>query len=142
MWACPVMGAKERAERRAIVRREQDAARRSRDKYRHLYGLAAWKSLRIWKLNLNPMCEAKEKDGSACREGAYTVHHVKDHKGNLELFFDRKNLESLCKRHHDAETMRRVNEARAEENDPLTSKTEDVRSPHWVKENDPDSMGP
>lgn len=125
MWRVPIAGQKEAAERRAEMRRAQDALRRERDQYRHLYGLAAWKNLRLWKLSETPMCEAKEKDGSECREGAYTVHHIKDHHGDLELFFDRTNLASLCKRHHDQETMRRVNAAKnGDPDDPLTSRGE------------------
>jgi 5-methylcytosine-specific restriction protein A len=92
----------------------EDQLRREQLKWRYLYGLAAWKKgLKIWKLNRNPLCEAHEKDGSCCRERATVVHHIKDHHGDRNLFFDRENLMSLCKRHHDAETMRRINDLRA-----------------------------
>lgn len=34
--------------------------------------------------------------------GATVVDHVKPHRGDLELFLDRTNLQSLCKPCHDA----------------------------------------
>jgi 5-methylcytosine-specific restriction endonuclease McrA len=108
-WRAPVAGAAEAKQRSEDERRWRDKLRREHDKYRHLYGLKSWKMLRISKLNESPMCEAKEKDGYPCRNGAYVVHHVKDHKGDPALFFDRENLQSLCKSHHDQETARRVN---------------------------------
>jgi 5-methylcytosine-specific restriction endonuclease McrA len=111
----PIAGQAEAQARAKEIRRGQDALRREHDQYRHLYGLAAWNSprygLRIWKLNENPLCEAKERDGSDCRSAATEVHHIKDHKGNVDLFFDRKNLQSLCKPHHSEETARRVQAA-------------------------------
>lgn len=41
-------------------------------------------------------------------EGVYTpahcVDHVKPHRGDEALFWDRDNWQSLCKRHHDQKT--------------------------------------
>jgi 5-methylcytosine-specific restriction protein A len=37
---------------------------------------------------------------------ATVVDHVRDHKGNEELFFDPANLQSLCKPHHDTTKQR------------------------------------
>jgi 5-methylcytosine-specific restriction protein A len=112
MKRCPIAGAKEAAERRTEVRRGQDELRRERDKYRRLYSLTAWKNLVIKKLNRNPLCEEFDKDGTPCREAARVVHHLKDHRGDLDLFFDYDNLQALCKSHHDQITARRVNAAR------------------------------
>lgn len=117
-WRAPIAGQKEAKARAEELRRGRDMLRRERDEYRRLYGLAAWKSLRLWKLNENPMCEAKERDGSDCRNGAEEVHHLKDHKGNVDLFFDRQNLQSLCKPHHSEETARRVNAAKGKTEGP------------------------
>lgn len=41
------------------------------------------------------MCE---EDGIICT--ANVVDHKKPHKGDLELFFDSTNLQSLCEVHH------------------------------------------
>ena len=113
MFKCPSAGAAERAVRRADTRRAHDKFRAERDKWRHLYQLKAWtKGLRVWKLNRQPICEEFERDGTQCRNAAEVVHHIKDHRGSMELFFDRENLQSLCKKHHDAITARRVNEAK------------------------------
>lgn len=113
-WRAPVAGAAEAAARRAEYRRGADDLRRERDGYRKLYGLKAWAQLRFWKLCDTPICEEREKDGSQCREPATVVHHRKDHRGDPEMFFERTNLMSMCKRHHDSETARRVNEAKGE----------------------------
>lgn len=39
-------------------------------------------------------------------EEATVVHHMKAHQGNLELFWDHGNWESLCKPHHDRDGQR------------------------------------
>jgi 5-methylcytosine-specific restriction protein A len=113
MWRAPIAGAEEAKARRAEYRRGADELRREKDQYRKFYGTAAWAQLRFWKLCNSPMCEATEKDGAPCRAAATVVHHKRDHKGDPALFFDRDNLQALCKPHHDQETARRVNEARS-----------------------------
>ena len=37
---------------------------------------------------------------------ATVVNHMVAHRGNQSLFWDRKNWESLCKRHHDSDAQR------------------------------------
>jgi 5-methylcytosine-specific restriction endonuclease McrA len=37
---------------------------------------------------------------------ADVVDHIKAHKGDLDLFFDPDNLQSLCKSHHDGAKQR------------------------------------
>lgn len=37
---------------------------------------------------------------------AVIVDHVRPHKGDADLFFDPRNLQSLCKSHHDATKQR------------------------------------
>ena len=44
------------------------------------------------------MCE---RDGAVT--AAVVVDHVVAHKGDVALFWDRGNWQSLCKRHHDVE---------------------------------------
>ena len=65
------------------------------------YG-ARWQRVRKHFLNLNPVCEECYKKGIA--EPATTVDHIVPHKGNMELFWDQENLQSLCKLHHDRKT--------------------------------------
>lgn len=38
---------------------------------------------------------------------ATVVNHIVAHRGDQSLFWDRKNWESLCKRHHDSDAQRR-----------------------------------
>ena len=61
-----------------------------------------WRKARLIYLQRNPMCVEclKNKDLTP----ATVVDHIKPHKGNKELFWDRSNWQSLCKRHHDIKT--------------------------------------
>ncbi len=45
------------------------------------------------------MCEAK-----GIVRAAQVVDHIKPHKGNQQLFWDRKNWQALCKQCHDRKT--------------------------------------
>jgi 5-methylcytosine-specific restriction protein A len=68
--------------------------------WRYLYDSAAWKSLRLWQLRREPLCRhCLEQD---LVTEASIVDHITPHKGDVELFFDPLNLQSLCKLHHDA----------------------------------------
>lgn len=88
-----------------VERKREYDRKRSESPHRRLYGLALWKSprwgLRALKLKMTPMCEALVF-GEPCRNGATTVHHKIDHKGDMKLFTDMNNLMSLCKSCHDA----------------------------------------
>lgn len=39
---------------------------------------------------------------------ATEVDHVQPHDGNAQLFFDEKNLQSLCESHHSSKTAKEV----------------------------------
>jgi len=60
-----------------------------------------WQQARLHHLNEYPLCVmcTKEKRVTA----ATVVDHIKPHKGNDSLFWDRDNWQSLCKPHHDRE---------------------------------------
>lgn len=91
---------------------DRDAARRSMAgvSLRRLYNTARWrhkvKGLRV---------EILTRDGFACRfckvpliggrdaPDSAVVDHIKPHEGNLALFWDRGNLQALCKKCHDGE---------------------------------------
>ena len=68
--------------------------------YQHLYKSASWRRLREHQLALQPLCEfcLITEDITA----AEVVDHKRKHDGNLDLFFDPSNLQSLCKHHHDS----------------------------------------
>lgn len=82
---------------------------------------AAWHDLYdlpIWKLQLRPEQLAREPFCRECwtprraRVRATEVDHVKPHRGDLQLFLDPNNLQSLCHRCHSRKTMQELNESR------------------------------
>jgi 5-methylcytosine-specific restriction protein A len=83
----------------------------NRAKYEESRGSAAergyghkWRSAREGFLRKHPLCAACMKDGKAVP--ATVVDHIRPHKGDKALFWDRANWQSLCKRCHDAKTAR------------------------------------
>ncbi|MBY3333758.1 HNH endonuclease [Rhizobium laguerreae] len=75
-------------------RRSEEAAL-----YRRMYKTARWQRLREHQLSIQPLCEfcLVTEEVTA----ADVVDHRKAHKGQLDLFYDPSNLQSLCKYHHD-----------------------------------------
>jgi 5-methylcytosine-specific restriction enzyme A len=71
-------------------------------KYSALYSKAAWKELRLSFLKDHPLCAECAKEGVV--KFAKVVDHIKSHKGDSDRFFDLRNLQALCKRHHDKKT--------------------------------------
>ena len=67
-----------------------------------LYTQRAWIEGRAAFLALHPLCVECEKQGILT--AATIVDHVVPHKGDLALFYDQSNWQSLCKRHHDIKT--------------------------------------
>lgn len=78
------------------------------NQYRALYATKQWRHVReIALLRDNYQCQHRGC-GVSLRRGrsgdrAAVVHHIKPHKGDLTLFFDLNNLQSVCKRHHDSD---------------------------------------
>ena len=72
----------------------------SRARWHHLYHRKAWKQLRLDQLAKQPLCVFCSQAGKLTP--ATVVDHITPHKGNLDLFFDPDNLQSLCKLHHDS----------------------------------------
>jgi 5-methylcytosine-specific restriction enzyme A len=68
------------------------------------YKTAAWARLRKWQLQREPICRFCKRDGRITE--ANTVDHVTPHRGDKALFFDRENLQSLCKPCHSSEKQR------------------------------------
>ena len=69
--------------------------------YRKLYQSKQWRILREQAL-LRDLFKCQHKGcGVSLKRGrsnprSAVVHHVKAHKGNLDLFFDLDNLQSVC----------------------------------------------
>jgi len=65
-----------------------------------LYDRAAWKRLRLEQLRREPFCVFCARSGRQVPAGV--VDHITPHRGDEVVFFDPKNLQSLCKSCHDA----------------------------------------
>lgn len=61
-----------------------------------------WQKARIAWLNSHPLCEECLKRGKYVK--ATVVDHIEPHRGNYNLFWDRNNWQSLCKKCHDRKT--------------------------------------
>lgn len=64
----------------------------------HLYSTKKWTQLREAKLTETPFCHICQTTLNL------HVDHIKDHKGNLTLFYDYENLQVLCREHHTQKT--------------------------------------
>ena len=83
--------------------------------HRKLYASAAWRKGRLAHLQAEPLCRYCKQlgilnDGSLTAGGVaqvdarrrfMVVDHVVPHRGDLGLFFDRSNWQTLCPDHHD-----------------------------------------
>lgn len=67
------------------------------------YG-SKWQRARTQFLEKHPNCERCEREGRI--EPATVVNHRAPHRGDTKLFWDRKNWEPSCKRHHDSDIQR------------------------------------
>lgn len=64
----------------------------------------AWQQASHAFLQAHPLCEECMKDGRYTK--ATVVDHIVPHRGNEQLFWDRRNWRPLCKRCHDRKTRR------------------------------------
>ncbi|HEY2024604.1 HNH endonuclease signature motif containing protein [Paraburkholderia sp.] len=69
-------------------------------RWAHLYALPQWKRLRALHLREHPLCVMCMEAGDC--ERATIVDHKRPHRGDMRLFLDPANLQSLCKPHHDS----------------------------------------
>lgn len=68
--------------------------------WRNWYSGRRWRRLRAQQLAIEPccrLCAARNRVTPAT-----VVDHIKPHKGDKSLFYSPENLQSLCKRCHDA----------------------------------------
>jgi len=66
---------------------------------------SAWRRYRQAFLFKSPLCVECDKRGQIT--AATVVDHIAPHKGNMNIFWDKKNHQSLCKRCHDIKTARK-----------------------------------
>ena len=66
------------------------------------YG-SKWQRERRKFLDSNPFCEKCYEEGHLTK--ATVVDHIKPHRGDQKLFWDRGNWQALCKRCHDRKTL-------------------------------------
>jgi len=71
----------------------------AREVYQKWYGSGRWKRLRKLHLSRRPFCQCPHHDGQ--RIPANVVDHIQAHKGDVKLFWNTKNLQSMTKQCHD-----------------------------------------
>ena len=79
--------------------------------WRWMYGSAAWGALRAGRLVMAPFCRACAARGLRVR--ATDVDHIRDHKGDWDVFTDRNNLQSLCHSCHSRKTAKEMHKTAA-----------------------------
>lgn len=65
-----------------------------REAWHHLYNLRAWVALREAQLSAEPLCRYCLERGETVL--ATVADHIEAHKGDIRLFLNGKNLQSLC----------------------------------------------
>lgn len=85
-----------------VHQKEMDREYNSNRPYKKLYNSSRWQGLRRYVLNKQPLCVECLKAGVVTP--ATVVDHIEPHKGNVDLFWDENNLQSLCKSCHDRKT--------------------------------------
>jgi 5-methylcytosine-specific restriction protein A len=87
----------------------QDHARERRQRFDRERGSAAargydskWRRTRQGFLRKHPLCAEHERQGEVV--SAVVVDHIRPHKGDRALFWDRYNWQPLCKACHDRKT--------------------------------------
>ncbi len=76
----------------------------NKSEWHHLYQRASWKHLRAHQLATQPLCEFCLITEDVTE--ADTVDHKTPHKGDLKLFLDPNNLQSLCSPCHSGHKQR------------------------------------
>ena len=84
-----------------IRRKQSDQRRGSSTERGYNY---KWRKARLLFLKLNPLC-VHCRDEEDRVTPATVVDHITPHKGDKQLFWDTKNWQPLCKRHHDKKTV-------------------------------------
>ena len=80
------------------IRRGERERERGQNSGRGEYAKKSWKDLRKSKLLRDPLCEECQRVGRTAL--ASKVDHIVPHRGDLQLFYDWDNLQSLCESCH------------------------------------------
>jgi 5-methylcytosine-specific restriction endonuclease McrA len=72
--------------------------------HQHLYQSTSWRKLRKQHLVRNPLCVKCIEAGTPAP--GTVVDHKQPHRGNLDLFFNPLNLQTLCREHHNRDKQR------------------------------------
>ena len=75
------------------------SVRRKSSEWHGLYNSRRWRSEKAEFLKQYPYC-------FVCGGKADTVDHIKPHKGNVELFWNKANWQPLCKSCHSRKTLK------------------------------------
>jgi len=81
--------------------REYDS---KRPEYRALYTTIGWSDMKRNQLRSHPLCAEHGRKGRVV--AGSQVDHIIPHKGDLALFFDPSNLQTLCASCHSRKTAR------------------------------------
>lgn len=81
---------------------EAERARQRRDlqAWRSWYNTARWRKLR-WSVLVEAMFACRRCGRTEGDTSQLVADHIEPHRGRDELFWDRANLQCLCKRCHD-----------------------------------------
>lgn len=66
-----------------------------------LYRSKRWQRMRARHLVLHPYCQCPHHKGQSFKEDAMVVDHIKPHRGDVFLFWDDRNLQTMTKTCHD-----------------------------------------
>lgn len=104
-WKSKVHNPLPLATRRAIANKRAREEYR-RDPYRHLYGMAEWRDpkvgIKVVRLMTEPLCRACAEQGISTP--ATEVDHIDPHRGDIAIFMDFENTQSLCRSCHSKKT--------------------------------------
>lgn len=75
-----------------------------RPSYVRWYKTAAWRRLRLWQLKREPLCRFCKREGLVT--AGRVVDHITRHRGDMEKFFDKSNLQTLCDSCHSSTKQR------------------------------------
>jgi len=95
------------------------AAAKGREEYRYdtigkMYLMPEWRDpvigLRAMHLAKEPLC--RECRAQRINRPGIDVDHIEPHRGDMGLFLDPDNLQTLCKTHHSMKTAKEKNDGR------------------------------
>lgn len=93
---------------RAAIARSKGRQEYKDDVFGKMYNMAEWRDPRIGiratRIRIEPLCRHCRERGIV--KAAKEVDHIIPHKGDMDLFLDIENTQSLCKSCHSTKTGR------------------------------------